>query len=257
MAARRNNRGRRRNRGRFGFLYKLLSVVVILAAIVVGCAVFFRVDNIQVEGQDRYTAEQIVQAAEVEKGDNLFAFVLDKVGTYRQIVTRLPYVDEVSIFCRLPDTLVIRVSERTPIAAVQGDGAWWILDAKTQILERTDAAGAGGYPKVTGLTPAAPTVGTKLSVSEEQRHKLGSLSQLLGELDGCGVADQAESFDLTALNAIEMKYGGRFTVRLPMSTNFNRAVRAVVEACKTLPENDTGILDFTLSENEIHLIPYS
>ena len=39
MAARRNRRGRR-NRGRFGALYKLLSAVLILAAIVLGCVVF-------------------------------------------------------------------------------------------------------------------------------------------------------------------------------------------------------------------------
>ena len=49
MAARRNKR-KRRNRGRFGFLYKVLSAAVIVAAIVAGCAVFFRVENIEVSG---------------------------------------------------------------------------------------------------------------------------------------------------------------------------------------------------------------
>ena len=67
MAARRNRRGRRRNRGRFGFLYKLLSFLLIFAAILVGCVVFFRVDNIEVEGNSRYSAGQIIEAAEVEK----------------------------------------------------------------------------------------------------------------------------------------------------------------------------------------------
>ena len=43
MAARKNNRGRRRNRGRFGFLYVLLSFILIVAAILVGSMVFFRV----------------------------------------------------------------------------------------------------------------------------------------------------------------------------------------------------------------------
>ena len=33
MAARRNRHGRRRNRGRFGFLYKLMSALIICAAI--------------------------------------------------------------------------------------------------------------------------------------------------------------------------------------------------------------------------------
>ena len=41
MAVRRNRRSRRRNRGRFGFLYKLLSTLVICAAILLGCVVFF------------------------------------------------------------------------------------------------------------------------------------------------------------------------------------------------------------------------
>ena len=39
MAARRNRRGRRRNRGRFSALYKLLSVLIIFAAILMGCVV--------------------------------------------------------------------------------------------------------------------------------------------------------------------------------------------------------------------------
>lgn len=43
MAARRNRHGRRRNRGRFGFLYKLLSFLLIFAAILAGCVAFFRV----------------------------------------------------------------------------------------------------------------------------------------------------------------------------------------------------------------------
>lgn len=45
MAARRNRRGRRRNRGRFSALYKLLSVLIIFAAILMGCVVFFRVST--------------------------------------------------------------------------------------------------------------------------------------------------------------------------------------------------------------------
>ena len=55
MAARRNNRGRRRNRGRFSFLYVLLSFLLILAALVVGSVVFFRVGTIEVSGNQHYS----------------------------------------------------------------------------------------------------------------------------------------------------------------------------------------------------------
>ena len=59
MAARRNRRGRRRNRGRFSALYKLLSVLIIFAAILMGCVVFFRVNTVEITGDSPYTEEEI------------------------------------------------------------------------------------------------------------------------------------------------------------------------------------------------------
>ena len=253
MAARRNRR-RRRNRGRFGFLYKLLSAVVILAAIVAGCMVFFRVSEIEVVGNSKYSAQDLIAAAEVERGDNLFA--LDKYQMYKRLVTRLPYVDEVSIYRKLPDTLVISVTECVPVAAVQGDGAWWILDAKTKILERTDFAGASAYPEVTGISPTAPTVGMKLAVAEEEQFKLDGLDGLLRALAARGAAGQAESFDLTAFNSIQMKFAGRYTVKMPMSTDFDYEVRKVVATVERLGETGSGVIDLTLDADEIHVIPY-
>ena len=72
MAARRNRRGRRRNRGRFSALYKLLSVLIIFAAILMGCVVFFRVSTVEITGDSPYTEEEIRRVSGVEQGDNLF-----------------------------------------------------------------------------------------------------------------------------------------------------------------------------------------
>ena len=63
MAARRNRRGRRRNRGRFSALYKLLSVLIIFAAILMGCVVFFRVSTVEITGDSPYTEEEIRRVA--------------------------------------------------------------------------------------------------------------------------------------------------------------------------------------------------
>ena len=88
MAARRNRHGRRRNRGRFGFLYKLLSALLIFAALLVGCVVFFRVNTVVVSGNSRYAEAEVIQSSGVEQGDNLFA--LNKYQISRQIYTQLP-----------------------------------------------------------------------------------------------------------------------------------------------------------------------
>lgn len=255
MAARRKKRGRQHRRGRFGFLYKLLSVALILAAIIAGCVVFFRVDTITVSGNSRYTAEQIIDAAEVEKGDNLFA--LDKFKISKQILTRLPYVASVAISRSLPDGLDIKVTECAGAAALEGEGSWWILNAGGKFVERTDAAGAAGVPIVTGITAVAPIVGTRLEVPEEQELKLAALTTLMAALEARGMAVQVQSYDLTAVNVVLVGYAGRFTLKLPMSgTDYTTETKAVQVAMERLAANDSGTIDFTL-EGDPHLIPYS
>ena len=157
MAARRSRKGRRRNRGRFGGLYKLLSILLILAAIILGCVVFFRVNTMLVEGNSRYTAEEVIAASGVQQGDNLFA--LNKSHMISQILTRLPYVDDLSIQRKLPDTLVFYVTESVPVAWVESGGTCWLLDHRCKILEAGDSSLTENLPQVMGLTPLDPSVG--------------------------------------------------------------------------------------------------
>ena len=70
--ARRRHSNRKRRRGSFGFLYKVLSMLVICGCLVAALTLFFRVNTIVVTGQERYTQDQIVEASGVGVGDNLF-----------------------------------------------------------------------------------------------------------------------------------------------------------------------------------------
>ena len=81
MAARHNRR--RRRRGRFSFLYKLLSVVLIVCAIVAGSVIFFRVEEITVSGSTVYSSDEIIAASEVAVGDNLFLVGRPSTSTFK------------------------------------------------------------------------------------------------------------------------------------------------------------------------------
>ena len=69
--ARRRNSNRRRRRGSFSFLYKLLSMLIISATVVVAITLFFKVNSIHVSGNQRYTPQQVQDATEIQIGDNL------------------------------------------------------------------------------------------------------------------------------------------------------------------------------------------
>ena len=180
--ARRRHSNRRRRRGNFGFLYKLLSVLVICAAVVMALTLFFRVDTIEVTGTERYTEKDVIEASGIQLGDNLF--LLNKYEAARSIAEQLPYIDieDIRIRRELPDTLLIDVAEcGTPLAVIQ-DGSAWLLSPKGKIVEQLPASQAGDYAVIDGCELLAPSVGTDIALSTEFANQQTSLLALLAAL---------------------------------------------------------------------------
>ena len=115
--ARNRSTNRRRRRGRFSFLTKLLCILLIAGAVVAALTVFFKVQSITVSGNARYTSEEAAVAASgIEIEDNLF--LLNKYSAAQAIFEKLPYVEEATINRALPDTIVITVRECAAAAGV-------------------------------------------------------------------------------------------------------------------------------------------
>ncbi len=257
MAARRKRKARRRNRGRFGFLYKLLSILLIFAAILAGCVVFFRVNTMVVEGNSRYTAEEIIAASGVEQGDNLFT--LNKSQMVFRILTRLPYVDDLSIDRKLPDTLIFHVTESTPVAWLESGGTCWLLDHRCKILEAGDASLTQGLPEVLGLTPVDATVGSRLTVSPEEQNKLERLRAFFTAIAGRQMTGSLTAFiDLSSENELRFGYGENLTVIFPLNGDFDQETYELKRALETMDERGiprTGTLDQNYEGRESHLLP--
>ena len=257
MAARRNRRRRRRNRGRFGVLYKLLSILLIFAAILVGCIIFFRVNTMVVTGNSRYTQEEILAAAGVEKGDNLFT--LNKYQIADRILTQLPYVDDVAISRKLPDTLIFEVTESTGVAWVESGGSYWLLDDKCKLLEAGDAALVQGKPQVLGVEPVNPAVGNLLTVAPEQQDKLERLQAFFKAIRARVMTGSLKGFiDLSSGNEIRFGYGENLTVVFPLNGDFDTETYELKLTLETMDERGlprTGTLDLNYDEREVHLLP--
>lgn len=82
-------------RVRSGALGKLLIMLAIVAAVVFGVAIFFKVSTIEVQGNTVYSSEQIVEASQIQPGDNLLT--VNKALAVGNIKAALPYVEDVSI----------------------------------------------------------------------------------------------------------------------------------------------------------------
>ena len=128
---------------------KLVIMLALVAAVVFGVAVFFKVSRVEVQGNSLYSAEQVVQASGIETGDNLLT--LNKATVAGNIITQLPYVEKVSVGRSMPDAVILEVQESTARFAVMSDtNVIWLISSSGKALERYD-----------GMTDvAAPTTQT-------------------------------------------------------------------------------------------------
>ena len=253
MARRRHSN--RRHRGGFSVLYKLLSILIICTAIIVALTLFFRVDTIVVSGQERYTSQEIQDATGIAQGDNLF--LLNKYDVAQNIVKALPYVEEIRISRKLPDTLLIEVREcGTPLALVQ-DGSAWLISPGGKIVEQKSAAEVRDSGIIDGCKLLAPSVGTPLALATEYADQQTSLLELLAALEDAGMLKQVDAIHLDDAGKVIMDYAGRFAVEMPYNADYAmklKALRLSLESGK-IQDNMTGTFDLMQENGDAYFRP--
>lgn len=129
----RSDAGKRRPSSGVGS--RLLIMAAIVAAVIFGVAIFFKVNTVEVQGNTIYSAEEIRSASGIQKGDNLFT--LNKEAAAGSIKASLPYVETVSIIRFLPDKIVIEVKESDATFAVTTDtNTTWLINSVGKALEQ-------------------------------------------------------------------------------------------------------------------------
>ena len=158
----RSDAGKRRPSSGVGS--RLLIMAAIVAAVIFGVAIFFKVNTVEVQGNTIYSAEEIRSASGIQKGDNLFT--LNKEAAAGSIKASLPYVETVSIIRFLPDKIVIEVKESDATFAVTTDtNTTWLINSVGKALEQiSDSAPDSALP----AEPTAPDAEAPVEEPVEQ-----------------------------------------------------------------------------------------
>lgn len=135
---------------------KLLIMAAVVAAVVFGVAIFFKVNTVEVQGNSIYSADEIMSASGIQKGDNLFT--LNKEAAAGSIRAGLPYVETVSVIRFLPDRVVIEVRESEAAFAVETSvNTTWLINSVGKALEQISDS---------TLSAAAPQDGAQKAETE-------------------------------------------------------------------------------------------
>ena len=238
MAARRYNRRRKKRRGG-GFILSLLTFCVVIAAIVMSVTVFLKVATIEVSGLTKYEPSDIIATSEISLGDNMF--MVNKFEVANRILETYPYIEQIKIRRRLPDTFTFEITERTPAAYIECDGSLWLIDKKGYLLEAVSELGDLKIPKISGAMVLNPNAGDELVL--ENAEQLVPLKELLSSIETSGMSDKIVRIEIEKLYAVNLVYGDRFMVNLGDTSEIPRKIEMLRAVIEQLTEFDKGTIN--------------
>ena len=257
------------NRNRF--LLHMATVLAVVIAVVLVVSIFFKVDQVLVSGAEKYTPWEIKEAAGIRDGDALLGLSEAKITA--RIQKKLPYVGDVRVGIKLPDTVNIEIKELDVVyAAEDTSGAWWLMDASGKLVEKISASAAKGYTQILGVRLNNPEIGQQ-AVAEEPEpdqtdeagqtvpvtvrgsERLAAVISILQYLEENGVIGQAASLDVTSLKDIQLWYEDRYQVLLGDTTRLSFKIQSMKQAIDQQKHYQTGIMDvsFTIWPDEVNL----
>jgi cell division protein FtsQ len=123
---------------------------------------FFRVREVEVEGNRKIAKETLLSLTMMEGMPNLFSVNLEEV--VKRIESH-PWIESVRVRKVFPNKILIQIEERKPMAIIQLEELYYI-DAKGEIFSPVGDKDEYNYPYLTGLTRAIlekdPTEATRL-----------------------------------------------------------------------------------------------
>ena len=131
------NKSRRNRNGSNILIYAFLTITLISLMVVLSLTVFFKASEITVVGAgERYSKEDIISAAGLNIGDNLFLADSDLVEN--NIEEKLAYIEKAELSKKFPSTFKITVKETKPDRIYNIGNNMYALCKGEKVLEITD-----------------------------------------------------------------------------------------------------------------------
>ncbi len=263
-------------------IVQLISVLSVVIAMMIGLSVFFKVGRITVSGAETYQPWTIVENSGISKGDSLLTF--SRAKAVSQILANCPYVKDVRIGIKLPDTVNIEIVESDVVYAIKDEqGTWWLMNSDAKVSEMINGSRASNYTQVLGVTLSSPKIGETGVATEIQTEqtdpteevagtmptvaaivisgaqRLNTAKEILKALEDNDIVGEAASVDVTDVDNIELWYGSRYQVELGDSNNLTYKIACMYDAILQMSDYETGVLDvsFNTWTDQVAYTPFS
>lgn len=213
---------RKKFRGGNYVLYYVLGVIVIVVAfIILANTVLFKCAGINVSGNEKYSAEEIIGVSGLTIGENLLHISTSEAR--ENIVNALAYVDEAEVKKSFPTKINITVTEAEKQYCIAEGGITAAVSRKGKILEHCEV---GGLPIVRGYDAESTEVGAWLKSGTEGKTNIPA--DIFKAADKTGLKNITE-VDMKDKFSVKVKVEDRVVLSLGAADELESKFRVAVE----------------------------
>ena len=216
-----DSRPAQRRRGRSRGVYWGEMACALLLLLGLGAGLFkyvlepttLRVKHVLFDGTNVLSEQQVLEAAHITDADTIRSVKPDEV---RERVMKLPYVRECSVSRSFPSTIIIRIVERIPVAALMVNNHVYEIDREGTVLREVPPLAPPNGPLVTNL----PDLG---ALTPGQQVKNGTLQKALELWDAFSADPLAKELTLSEISAQADSMLYMYFNELPYETRWGRS----------------------------------
>jgi hypothetical protein len=238
-----------------GLFKRLIIMAGVIVAVILSMIIFFRVENIVVEGNSYYSREEVLSACGVDPGDNLLTLSRGEISG--NIMAPLSYVDRVKVSRQLPNTLILHITEGKPRYAISDtNGDYYLVTAQGKVMEQLGVGRLKDFTMVEGFRIQSPNVGEEIQIacapSEETkaRGQQDAMEALLSAIEAAELGRWIPMVQISSSYKLSLWYEDRFSVELGNSERLDyklEYLKAVVEQEEAYV---TGTIDLSLKDGD-------
>lgn len=211
--------------------FKKIIKFIILLAIIIGSIVFimttplFYVTNVEIEGNSRITNDRINSLSKISLNVNTFQYSKNAIKKY---IAEEPYINNVQVKRKLPNTIIINVEERTRDFIIYSMGSYIYINKQGYILEVTNEP--ENLPEIKGFTTSEDKLTPGNRLSNEDLEKLNTTMEIINTIKNNEINSYIDSINVEDKNdyTIIMKEENK-KIHLGNASNINDRILMLKE----------------------------
>ena len=203
---------------------------------------FFRIKNIKINENDKYSYDDILEASGISVGEELYGVNVKKAEN--NIKETLAYTKSVNITRIPPSTLNIEIETEKGFFGIAAAGDYYVISQNFKIMDKTAQLPEGIITVETDEIKKC-YLGEKIEFSDDDIYDfLKDITELFAG-DDSGKLSAIKNIDITNKFKVAMNYQDRFLVKFGIFENLTPKILNVFEIINELSADDKGIIDMT------------